>query len=145
MKGHVMRGRVMRKVGDLSYELLQGAALAEVHLDVEVAALLPGPVLAHHVGVALQRRHRLDLVHAPARRPPVHPRSLTSRSRRCAAAPALCDPPEQEQQGPGGGDGPPLPLRLGCELHAGALHRVQLAGHLVAHPPHLQATAQNPA
>lgn len=43
----------------------QGPALAQVHLDVEVAALLPGAVLAHDVGVRGQGRHGPHLPQAP--------------------------------------------------------------------------------
>ena len=45
----------------------QAAVLAERHLQVEHAVLLPRAVVPHDVGVLRQRRHRLDLVQAPAR------------------------------------------------------------------------------
>jgi len=45
----------------------QAAVLAERHLQVELAALLPGAVVAHDVRVLRQCRDRLDLVQAPAR------------------------------------------------------------------------------
>ena len=39
-------------------EMGQAAALAQLHLDVEVPALLPRPVLGDQVRVRRQRRHR---------------------------------------------------------------------------------------
>lgn len=45
-------------------QLVEAAALAEFHLNIEVAILLPSPVLAHEVGMGGQGCHRCDLMQA---------------------------------------------------------------------------------
>lgn len=44
----------------------QVAALAQLHLDVQVPSLLPGPVLPHDVPVGWHGRQALDLPQAAA-------------------------------------------------------------------------------
>jgi hypothetical protein len=71
--GDVARDAPERLVGQrracaarLLQRLVQAACLAVVHLDVEVAALLPRAVLPHDVRVRRQLRHGADLAQAPA-------------------------------------------------------------------------------
>lgn len=51
---------------DLLEQLGQAATVAELHLDVEVASLLPGSVLPDYVFVSWQSCHCHDFMHAPA-------------------------------------------------------------------------------
>ena len=58
-------------------EVREAAARAELHLDVEVAALLPCPILAHQMRVRRQHRHGCDLSIKHAASSHIH-RSLPS-------------------------------------------------------------------
>ena len=50
----------------LVQQVRQAATLAQLHLDVQVAALLPGPVLSHDVPVCWHGRQALYLLEAAA-------------------------------------------------------------------------------